>query len=679
MCTAVYYTTTPRPNSIIEFTLTGVETENLEAVQGRFFELLHQVESEALDMKYLLDCLDREQRQQMFTAETGDQWCVSLIISTFLFSEDRNLAALATLKEFDHLSKWNEQEWKSCLRRWITDAHKIIILGRPSVKLSKKLKDDEQARIEEQKRRLGKEGLEELDRKLKKARAENETPIPDDLLRSFKIPSTDSIHFVSTLPAASGKARKTGAFDNDIQQIIDKEKSDLSLYIHFEDIPSNFVHIFLLMGTKSIPVKLRPLLSLYLENFFTSPVIRDGKRMEFEEVVKALDRDTVGYTMSPARKFGNGEVLSLSFHVEVAKYDLAIQWIRDLLWNSPFDIERLQSTTSRLLQDIPDEKRNGHDMMYSIGSMVQEKPESISRACETLVKALYLKRIKKLLRTDPETIVNQLEELRSSLSEISNIRTLVISDIKKLNHPVDAWKQFTLDKPFNKPLEELDKRIERLTDVGRNPGSHAYITPMATIDSSYALTVGRGPDDGKDPRVPALMVAIAYLDATEGPLWTSVRGAGLAYGTGFNRRPGQLEFSVYRSPDCVKAFSAAKKVLEDHISGQSRIDDLAREGAVSGIVLGIASEQSTMVNAATDNVIRTVMRDLPRDWNNILLERIRNVTEDDVVGVMKELLLPLFQPQTSNLFITCSTIMEAVSGKAILLTHIILIRVAECC
>lgn len=659
-CTAVYYSIFPRPNSVIDLILAGVATPNLQATSDRLFELLNEVASQELDMVYLLDCLDRERRQQMFSAETSDQWFVTSIISNFLFSEDRNLHDLTSSEVFDILSKWTEQQWREFLKKWIADAHKVIILGKPSITLSEKLKKDEVSRVEEQKKRLGEAGLKDLEAKLKRAKEENDKPIPQDLFKEFKVPSTDTIHFVTTIPARSGRARDAGIFNNDVQKIVDKDGLDIPLYIHYENISSNFVHIYLLLGTESIPVRLRPLLPIYLENFFTSPLIQDGKRIEFEEVVKALERDTVGYEISSAAQLGTGEVLSVTLQVEVGKYDLAIQWIKDLLRNSPFDVDRIKSITSRLLQNVPDEKRSGDDMVYAVTTMVQEKAESISRASQSLVKAVYLKRVRKLLKTEPETIINGLEELRMSMCEVSNMRVLVISDIQKLKDPAKAWRSLTEGQDFTKPLTRLDQRIERLTDAGRNPGNHVYIVPMATIDSSFALAVAKGPAEPKDPLVPALMVSIAYLDAMSGPLWASVRGKGLAYGAGFRRRLGQVEFSIYRSPDSFKALDASKKAILEIISGEHTLDDLAIEGAISSIVLAIADGQSTLASAAVGNIVKSVMKDLPRDWNNILLEKVRNVSKEEIIAIIKDVLLPVFQPETSNLFITCATIMEAV-------------------
>lgn len=301
-------------------------------------------------------------------------------------------------------------------------------------------------------------------------------------------------------------------------------------------------------------------------------------------------------------------------------------------------------------------------MSSSVASMINYAPESISRSRDTLVKALYLKRVKRLLESEPEKVVAQLEEIRTALCQISNFRVLVIADVRKLGKPVSSWEKLAIGRESNKTLAPLDKGFDRLSKAGKKPGDAAFIIPLATIDSSFALAVGKGPEDMTDPRTPALIVATCYLDAVEGPLWTAVRGTGLAYGTGFRRsvNTGHVQFQVYRSPDVFKAFAASKKVVEDFISGATAFDSLALEGAISSVVLDLANGQSTMAKAAQQSFTRQVIRGLPNDWNTVLLKKVRSVTVSEIKMAMKEILLPIFVAQTSNLFVTCAPIMEEV-------------------
>ncbi|KAF4308857.1 Peptidase M16 [Botryosphaeria dothidea] len=663
IASAVYYSTDSRPDTVVWFTLSAVATEKLSDVEKRFFEILKEAASKPFDMAYMADCIDRLKKQVMLTTENSLDKFADAIIQDHLFGERDGSTlyeALHSLRVFEDIKKWTDKQWREFLSQWLAEAHHVSILGVPSRKLSKKLKGDEKARVKAQQERLGEEGLKKLAQKLEEAKAENDKPVPPEILESFKVPGVESIHFIPTTTARSGLARKIGELDNDIQKHVDKDKSEIPLFMHFESIPTNFVHLSCVLCTGSVPLQLKPLLTLYINNFFTTPIMRDGKRIEFEQVVTELEKDTVTYSIESGSRIGNSELLRVRLSVEREKYETAIKWLKDILFNSVFDVERLKATLAKMLADIPDEKRSGHDMAYAVDSMIHYAPNSSSRTQNTLVKALYLKRINKLLAKDPDAVISRLEELRKSLLRFSNMRALVVTDVSRLANPVSAWKTFVADLDTTQALAPLDSRKDALSDAARNPGKLSYIIPMSTIDSSYALFTARGPDSYQHPSLPALMVALSYLEAVEGPLWVAVRGTGLAYGTSFARGTdtGLLGYRVYRSPDAFKAYSTSRGVIEDFISGARPFEKHALEGAISTIVEGFADEQPTMVSAATLGFVNQVIKGIPKDWNKGMLEKVRAVSVDEIKAVLKELLLPVFLPGKANVVVTCATIME---------------------
>lgn len=664
IASAVYYSTEDHPSIEIRFTLTSVETEKLEQVEQRFFEILKDAMKHELDMKYLKECIDRQRRTWKFSTESTASVFAEYVISDFLFGkrDGSTMRDVASLKEYDVLESWPESEWRSFIQKWIADAPHVSILGVPSQKLSDKIKSEEEGRVTAQKQRLGEKGLKELADKLEKAKAENDKEIPEEILAEFKIPGTESIHFMDTTTARSGAALKAGRPDHAIQKIIDADKSDLPLFIHFEHIPSSFVQMSVLISAQSVPIQLRPLLSVYTEAFFNIPVRRNGKTIDFEQVVVELEKDTVGYSMENARPLGNSEMLRVSFQVEREKYETAIAWLQELCWNSIFDVERLRAINSRLLSDVPDAKRSGDDMLAAVHVMVHYGEESIARARCTLVKARYLKRVKRLLADIPEEIVSRMEEIRKSLFQPDNIRVIVFADLEKLTHPVSAWNPFAARLGTSTDLKPITKRRDLLSDAGKNIGGKSYIVPMPTVDSSFAYATARGLDSYDHPKLPAVMVAVAYMNAVEGPLWVAVRGKGLAYGTNFayNIDTGMVNFDVYRSPNAHKAFEASKQIVEDHLSGASPFDPLMLEGAISSIVVQFANEQTTPAMAAQGSFIRQVVRNLPSDYKETMLKEVRNTNVDEVKKALREIILPLFDPKMANLVVTCGTVLEEV-------------------
>lgn len=302
-------------------------------------------------------------------------------------------------------------------------------------------------------------------------------------------------------------------------------------------------------------------------------------------------------------------------------------------------------------------------MAYAASMAINASPASIGQARSTLTRALYLKRVMRLLESSPDTILSQLNSIRSVLAQHSNFRVLVIANVEKLVNPVSSWKVFTSDLDSSKQLIPLESRLSRLTPAGLSPGSSAYIIPLPTIDSSFAIANAHGPSSLLDPCIPALMVALGYLEAIEGPLWTSVRGTGLAYGVSFSHsaESGHIFFEVYRSPNAFAAFSASKATIEEYASGKTEFEALGLEGAISSIVLGFANRQASMASAAQWSFVRQVIRELPSDWTETVMKKVREVEVGEIKKVIKEFLLPIFESGTTNLIVTCAPIMQEVS------------------
>lgn len=346
VASAVYYSVEIRPKTLVQFSLSSVATDRLEEVEQRFFEVLRETACNSLDMVYLQDCITRERRMIKNSVEASTTPFSEPIIYDFLFAaRDGSMlkADLSSLKEFDELASWPEHKWQQLIKSWMSDAHHVTILGKPSAALSRKLKAEEKARIEEQRKKLGPEGLRALEKKLIEAKAENDKEIPNSMLEQFPVPSTKSIHFIETITARSGAAKRLGRLNNDVQKLIDSDDTELPLFIHFEHVQSNFAHVSLIISTESVPVPLRPLLTIYLENIFTSPIERNGQRIDFEQVIKELEKDTVDYGVGVGSALGNAEVLVIRISVEVEKYASAIKWLKELIWNGIFDLEVVTS------------------------------------------------------------------------------------------------------------------------------------------------------------------------------------------------------------------------------------------------------------------------------------------------------------------------------------------------
>lgn len=656
-----------RPKSVIWLQPTSVKAEKMAEVEQRMFQILKEVAANPFNMEYMQAIVQRERRQVKFQAESSPEFFSSNVINDFLFGrrggDKPGILDLATIKEYDELEQWTSDQWQTFLKKWISDAPHVTILGKPSKAMAEKMKADETARVTAQKEALGPEGLAQKKKQLEEATAKNDAPIPAEILEQWPVPGVSSIHFIKSETARAGLARKLGTSDNVAQKAIDNQK-DTPLFVQFEHVPTNFVTVSVLLGTSGIPVELRPMLPLFIDNFFNTPVMMGGHLIPFEMVVEGLEKDTISYNIGGGSRLGDFEGVAIQFQVEPEKYEKTIEAIKTLMFDSVFDVTRLNAALTKILADIPEAKRSGNSMAHSVDAMLHLHRSSTVKARNTLVKGPYMKRIKKLIETDPDAVIAKLEQLRKALFTFENMRCLVIADVEKLQNATGAWDQLVEKLQVKGQVLPIEKTFNRLSEAGKNAGGLGVtIVPMPTIDSSFVLAAVNGPTSYADPIIPAALVAVAYVEAVEGPLWRAVRGTGLAYGTNFARdiEAGSVQFKVYRSPDSHKAFAVSKQTIEDIATGKVPFEKSALEGARSAIVVSIADEQPTMNTAAQLSFVNSVVREVGSDYYPKLLEMVNKVSEEEIKQAMKHLLLKVFEPGKADLVITCATIMEEVS------------------
>ena len=237
-------------------------------------------------------------------------------------------------------------------RWWLNNPH-VSILGKPSAQLAKDLETNELARIEAQKKKLGPEGLANLKRKLEYAQEENDKPIPQELICKFKIPKIENIKFIDTINAVYRPSSSTSQKEviiyremesefqgrNEIERYLDKDLSDHPLNLVFSHTSTQFVTITIYITTKDLPGHLLPYLQLYLDSFFELPVERDGKIIDYEEVVAEINRIALDHSASLGVEEVT-EVLTIKIRAEKHKYKEAVALLSELFVNSVFDPER---------------------------------------------------------------------------------------------------------------------------------------------------------------------------------------------------------------------------------------------------------------------------------------------------------------------------------------------------
>ncbi|VDO45066.1 unnamed protein product [Onchocerca flexuosa] len=200
------------------------------------------------------------------------------------------------------------EDWIKLARRYLTNEC-ICVMGYPSRDEVTRIATTEKIRIEEQRRKLGEDGLRLHAEKLEKAIYETTAQKPSlELLSKMMVCELEKFATfdVQTLHAQTGQ-------NND-------EIFNLPLPVYIHSVKTHFVELILVWDTKFIPLELRMWMMLYFKLMFQSPAIVDNRvfgfielneiwsnlvivantecsnKLSYEEVAKLYTRDLISHS-----------------------------------------------------------------------------------------------------------------------------------------------------------------------------------------------------------------------------------------------------------------------------------------------------------------------------------------------------------------------------------------------
>ncbi|KAF9316996.1 hypothetical protein BG003_001323 [Podila horticola] len=661
-CTSVNFYTSQRIRIEIRLDFDSVPAEKLEEIEPKFFSILEKIATEGFDMDRMAAVIKREKLKLLDRLETDHMALAWPCLIHFLYGkkDDSDLASFVNdLDNLEAVAKFDNATWVKYLREYFIDSKRATIVAKPSEAHATKQAEDEQKRIEEQRKRLGESKLEELEKELEKHRAQNDIPVPAEIFDNFPIPDVKGIEMIKVV---TGRSQPNKTFDNEIQKHLDGDAAHIPYFIEFDHIHSEFIEFTLFFTSTELPAKLRPYLDIYFESFFSLPLVdrETGKETSFEEVVKRLDQDTVSRDCGVGVSGMFRQLALVVLKTERAKYAEGIAWLQKMTWNTRFDADRLKVITTKLLNDIPSQKRDGSRMAKACMDVIAyDHDESNIASLNILKQAKFLPTVLKQLETEPQTVINALTELREILTRPANIHIQVQGNILKQEQPKTAWlKNFGSSQDSHEgPLAPIPFSSQVWSQSGKAPGHKGYVVNMPSIESSFASHVARGPTNFLDPDYAALLVLSECLDTLEGPFWKQLRGSGAVYGANLrvDVEAGFLSFTIYRSPDALRAFNLANKIVDDYASGKTKFTKQELEGAKASIVYRIVRKEETMSGAATESFVNQVLKKVSATYNKEFLERVQNVTPEQMQHAMDTYLTKVFRSESSIVVVTSAS------------------------
>lgn len=108
-------------------------------------------------------------------------------------------------KSMEELLAKDKTFWIELLRQYMTNSKSVVIRAVPSVEEQKRMAKEEATRVEEQRKRLGVNGLATKGNELAQAMATNEIPPPPEMLTMVPIPNVDNIDSLPSTIHERGK------------------------------------------------------------------------------------------------------------------------------------------------------------------------------------------------------------------------------------------------------------------------------------------------------------------------------------------------------------------------------------------------------------------------------------------------------------------------------------------
>ncbi|CAE6520523.1 unnamed protein product [Rhizoctonia solani] len=653
-------------SSVIEFE--SVPTGELDTLHEKVIAKLKQIVADGIDMDRMGLVIKRDKLKLKSNLESngGEVFAPGLVTDFLYGKEDGSDIAplLAEMKYYEEVEKWTAKQWEDLLTRYWIEGASVVVGARPSAELQEKLETGEKARIEEQRNRLGPEGLAKLEEELNRAKAEHEKPIPQEILTGFPVPDVKSISWIPVQSARNDPfAAKVGKVASGLQDHLDKDPVELPYFVQYDHIQSDFVTVSAYLSTTTLPDNLRPYISLYLASFFALPIVRpDGTRISHEDLIKKLDEVTVAYNADcgpvTAADSDNGanknfaDTICVAIKAELSQYETVVGLLGDLLYSPEYVQDRLEVNIAKLFQSIPEQKRNGDAIMKAISrALTFETSKSVSKSRDVTTQMEFIPKLAQRLQENSEEIIKEMKEFREHVTSPRGVRFAVAGNVCALKQPRSAWKN-NFQQIKADSLEPVSWSKDVLSSLGKDPkrkASPAVVVSMPTIESSYALHTTQAVVGSDHPDYPALRLACEVLDGIESFLWKLIRGSGLAYAAQMvlDAESGLLHFRLYRAPDSYKAFQAGAKAIQGLVDGTIELNQISLDAAKSSLVFALTNQVVSPGKAALESFVNQVFKKVPQDHGRELLDRIQAVDLEGVRRALETRVLPLFNPETS--------------------------------
>ncbi|CAI5445347.1 unnamed protein product [Caenorhabditis angaria] len=613
----------------LRLNFTGVPIEKLELVAPKFFDKLvrEHLEESKWDMERMGFLIDQTIQNELVKLETNAQKdIISHVIGHQLFDDwDMNLFQ-QRINEVDYLKKLKSEPasfWCGLVKKFFTSPNATVI-GIPDEKLVDKIAEDEEKRLNEQRKKLGKAGLEQKKKELDAAIHENTANHPSaellDQLIVKELESFDRFPVQSLTKSSSSLTPQQSAFLNQFQ-----------FHANLHNCPTKFAEVFVLLDSSKLTQEERSLLLLYNDLLFESPAIIDGVKYSAEEVAKLFTKDLIDHSIQVGVSGLFDRLVCLRMKVAAEKYAILAKWTQIFTQGVIFDATRVKMSAQKLASEAREKKRDGCTVAsIAIASMVYDKNSNPIMYDELVLEKIHEK-IAKECSKKPDEVIAKLENVRKALFA-SGLNVHFVADVDLIDRnqmKPELWNWVNEDSRFGKGEqfkascgEDVNSTLGRQLLIGVGGSESSFIYQTGFFDADWT----------SDSLIPA-MVFGQYLSQCEGPLWRAIRGDGLAYGANIFVKPDrkQITLSLYRCAQPTVAYQRTKDIVKEIVES-GKISEAEFEGAKRSLVFEMMKREGNVSSAGKLSILNN-FRQTPHPYNIELCRRIWNMTSSEMVKI----------------------------------------------
>lgn len=665
-CSSVSYSVIENYTSCFYFEFESVGKQYLQALTDKLFELLKKIQrgEEEMDMERLDTIISRKKVGILSTAETSAHDIITgPAIGHFLYGRGPLGTRAQVIPVLDKYAQCSNESWLDLIHQYMTgpEARHVCIVGEPSPSLMKSMAEAEKQRLDEQKKVL-KDKLQSLADDLKKAMDENDRPAPLSMLTSVPIPSIDNIKFHS------------------IERVVVSPEAKCPIRIQYDSIKTNFITINLIMNTSQGPTKHDRLhLPLLTELITECPIMRNGELIPYEKVVAELFSDTVSYGagvgLSSASSCSVGQIsmiFGVAMQVEVEKYNRAVRWFHELLYQTVFTVERIKTVATKLVSEISQYKRSGNKVAGSAVGALLYHSNSNQWASNFMRQQKFLKKLLKDLKDDPDSVQRNITRIRDMLVIPNNMLVHIALNTEKIdvNKIHEPWLSLVPEEVLKSSPGghiEFDDIVKCHTLVNAVPSPKAAIIGVGSVESNYMHQLVKSINSIDHPDLAAVHVLNTYLTQLEGPLWRQIRGAGLSYHytLNLNSSEGLMALGLTKSTQLVDAYSKMGEVIGKFVAGKEDFDEILFDSAKASLIFELIRREKSPAGKSVQSLVAYLQK-LDVNYNRELITKVMRVTQDDLRRVGPLYLKPLFEDPERRTVVCCnpSKVEEITKGLA---------------